>query len=83
MLSLKHQTVDELVARLRVRYEQALGEDAARIADCISTLLASGDITEAHVGKAWGLTAAKAKKFRSDVDTLAAQRKAIKGAKGR
>jgi hypothetical protein len=53
-LKLKHQTVVEFLVRAKRRYEQATGYEAARIAKKIDEWLASGDLKEEEVAKAWG-----------------------------
>lgn len=53
----KHQTKVQYLRRLRERYRDATKMDACRLANRILRHLADGDVTQAQMQTAWGMTA--------------------------
>ena len=53
----KHQTKVQYLRRLRERYRAAVKLDACRLAHRILKHLADGDVTQAQMQTAWGMTA--------------------------
>lgn len=56
---LKHQTPSQFVARLREAYRQSDKERTAQIARWILAKLQTGDVTDAQLRTAFGLTTAQ------------------------
>jgi hypothetical protein len=55
-LSLKHQTAQQFIARLRTAYRDGNHEAVIKIARFILARIQSGDITDAQCRSAFGLT---------------------------
>jgi len=53
----KHQTKVQYLRRLRDRYRDATKMDACRLANRMLRHLADGDVTQAQMQTAWGMTA--------------------------
>lgn len=58
-LSLKHQTKVQYLRRLRERLRAAEKLEACRIASRMLKHLSDGDVTQAQMETAWGMTAAE------------------------
>lgn len=54
-LILRHQTVEQFVARVRAAYREGRREELVRIARWILARLSAGDITDAQCRSAFGL----------------------------
>jgi hypothetical protein len=81
-LTLKHQTAAQFAARLRERYRNAEREDAAKIARWVARRLAAGDITDAQMRAAFGLTTTQWSNLKARMQTLAANYDAVLSARG-
>lgn len=55
-LNLRHQTAAQFAARLRARFRTATREEAARLAWWLIERINAGDLTDAQVRAAFGLT---------------------------
>lgn len=81
-LSLRYQTAAQFAARLRARYREATREEAARIATRILDWIDAGDITDAQVRTAFGLTAQQYTTFKSRLSALRDAYRAVQTAAG-
>lgn len=81
-LSLKYQTAAQFAARLRERYRNASKEEAARIATWILNRIEAGDITDAQVRSAFGLTAGQYTTLKTKMTNLRASWLAVQAAAG-
>ena len=81
-LSLRHQTAAQFAARLRERFRSAEREEAARLATWIIERIAAGDITDAQVRTAFGLSAAQYSALKTRLQTLRDHWAAVRAAKG-
>ncbi len=69
-LNRRYQTAAQFAARLRERYRSASREECARIATWILNRIEAGDITDAQVRNAFGLTAGQYTTLKSKMTSL-------------
>ena len=81
-LNLKYQTAAQFAARLRERYRTASRDDAARIATWILNNIESGDITDAQVRNAFGLTVTQYNALKTRMTNLRTAYQAVQAAAG-
>ncbi len=84
-LKLQHQTESEFLARVRRRYEQATGYEAARLAKKLDAWIADGSLKEEEVAKVvFGAKTVADKEWvdaKKEIDGLTAAYVAIETAK--
>ena len=81
-LNLKHQTAAQFAARLRERYRNASREECARIATWILNRIEAGDITDAQVRTAFGLTVTQYNNLKTRMTNLRTNWLAVQAAAG-
>lgn len=81
-LRLRYQTAAQFAARLRARYREATREEAARIATRILDWIDAGDITDAQVRTAFGLTAQQYTALKTRMTALRDAYRAVQAAAG-
>lgn len=81
-LNLKHQTPAQFAARLRERHKNASRSDAARIAAWIIKRLDAGDVTDAQMRAAFGLTALQWSNLKARLTSLRSNYDAVQSATG-
>lgn len=81
-LNLQYQTVAEFAARLREKYRNGTGEQAARIAKWILDHIEAGDFTDAQVRGAFSLTAGQWTTLKAKMTTLRTNYEAVQAAQG-
>ena len=84
-LNLKHQTESQFLVRVKRRYEQATGYEAARLAKKLDAWIADGSLKEEEVAKVvFGAKTTAAKEWtdaKKEIDGLKAAYTAIETAK--
>lgn len=81
-INLQHQTAQEFVARFRERYLKATREDCARLATWLLNRIDAGDLTDAQVRAAFGLTAQQYSALKTRMGSLRAAWLAVRAAAG-
>lgn len=81
-LSLRYQTAAQFAARLRARYREATKEEAARIATRILDWIDAGDVTDAQVRNAFGLTTQQYTALKTRMTALRDAYRAVQAAAG-
>lgn len=81
-LNLRHQTAAQFAARLRERYRNASREEAARIATWILNRIEAGDLTDAQVRNAFGLTVTQYNAMKTRMTNLRTAYQAVQAAAG-
>lgn len=81
-LNLQFQTTAQFAARLRERYRSASREEAARIATWILNRIDAGDITDAQVRNAFGLTVTQYANLKTRMTNLRTAYQAVQAAAG-
>jgi hypothetical protein len=81
-LNLRHQTAAQFAARLRERYRSASREDAARIATWLLNRIDAGDLTDAQVRNAFGLTVQQYSNMKTRMTNLRTAWLAVQAAQG-
>lgn len=81
-LNLRFQTATQFAARLRERYRSASREEAARIATWILNHIDAGDITDAQVRAAFGLTVTQYNALKTRMGNLRTAYQAMQAAAG-
>lgn len=81
-LNLKHQTPAQFVARFREAYRNAEREQVARMARWLLLRIAAGDITDAQVRSAFGLTVTQWNTKKTLMQTLVDNFNAVDAARG-
>lgn len=69
-LNLKYQTEAQFAARLRERYRNASREEAAHIATWILNKINAGDLTDAQMRSAFGLTLVQYNALKTRMNSL-------------
>lgn len=82
VLNLKYQTAAQFAARLRERYRNASREEAARIATWILNKIDAGDLTDAQVRTAFGLTLTQYNAMKTRMSNLRTAYQAVQAAAG-
>lgn len=81
-LNLKHQTAAQFAARLRERYRGASREEAARVATWVLNRIEAGDLTDAQVRNAFGLTTTQYNAMKARMTSLRTAWLAVQSAQG-
>lgn len=81
-LNLKHQTPAQLAARFREQFKAASGERAGKMARWLIDRIQSGDVTDAQMRSAFGLTTTQYNAMKTRMTTLANQYSAVVSARG-
>ena len=81
-LNLRFQTATQFAARLRERYRSASREEAARIATWILNRIDAGDLTDAQVRAAFGLTVTQYNALKTRMGNLRTAYQAMQAAAG-
>lgn len=81
-LRLRYQTAAQFAARLRERYRTATREEAARIATWVLDRIEAGDLTDAQVRNAFGLTTQQYTAMKARMSTLRDAYRAVQQAVG-
>ena len=81
-LRLRYQTAAQFAARLRERYRTATREEAARIATWVLARIEAGDLTDAQVRSAFGLTTQQYTGLKARMSTLRDAYRAVQQAVG-
>jgi hypothetical protein len=79
---LKHQTPSQFVGRLREAYRVSSREQTAQIARWILAKLQAGDVTDAQLRTAFGLTSAQWNTVKTKMTALRNAANALKTAAG-
>ena len=81
-LILKHQTVQELVARVREAYRTGDPDKLARIAQFFTSRVQSGDLTETQIRNAFGMNQTQFNNFKAKLQSIASARSTIDSSVG-
>lgn len=81
-LDLKHQTVQQLLARVRASYLLSEGVDACRLASWLTDAIDAGDVTDAQARAAWGMTVAQWAAFKGRLNSARQNWRAVEAVKG-
>ncbi len=73
-LALKHQTEEQFIARVRQAYRNAIGDEAINVAAYIDAAIQRGDLVDATVRAAFGMTAAQWVQARNRMKNMVAAR---------
>lgn len=79
---LQHQTQAQFTARVRARYDGAVGDEAARLAAWIMDALDAGDFTDAELRQAWGKTVAEWAQVKGRMQSSRQSWRAVQAARG-
>ncbi len=81
-LLLKHQTVEQFVARVRAAYRDGKAERIVAIARFIIARIQAGDITDAQCRTAFGLNVTQWNNIKTKMSNLIAADNAVRSAVG-
>ena len=81
-LVLKHQTVEQFVARVRAAYRDGNSELLVKIARFIIARLQAGDITDAQCRTAFGLNVTQWNNLKTKMNNLITADNAVRSAAG-
>lgn len=81
-LILKHQTVEQFVARVRAAYRDGNYEQVIRIARFLIARIQAGDITDAQCRSAFGLTVTKWNNMKTKMQNYITADNTVKSAAG-
>lgn len=81
-LNLQYQTPAQFAARLRERYRGASREEAARLATWLLNRIEAGDLTDAQVRNAFGMTTTQYNTFKTRLTNLRTAWTAVQAAQG-
>jgi hypothetical protein len=81
-LILKHQTVEQFVARVRAAYRDGSPETLVTIARFLVARTQAGDLTEAQVRTAFGMNVTQWNQFKTRMQALVAADNTLKSAVG-
>ena len=82
MLDLRHQTPQQFAQRLRARFRAATKAEAARLATWIMDRIDAGDITDAQMRAAFGLTTTQWTAVKTRLTNLLTAYRAVDAARG-
>ena len=81
-LLLKHQTVQEFIARFREAYRNGERERICQLARFILSRIAAGDITDAQCRNAFNLTTQQWNALKTKMQNFVAAQDTVRGAVG-
>ncbi len=81
-MRLQQQTSAELAVRFRARFRESTGVECARLVSWLLERIAAGDLTDAQVRAAFGLTLAQYTNMKTRMSALRDQWLAVSGAGG-
>ena len=81
-LILKHQTVQELVTRVREAYRNGDPDKLVKIAQFFTSRVQSGDLTEAQIRNAFGMNQTQFNNFKTKLQSMVSARSTIDSSRG-
>jgi hypothetical protein len=81
-LNLQHQTLPQFLARFRARFKGASKAEACRLAAVIIGYIDAGDVTDAQIKTAFGLTAGQWTTLKAKLNTMKSTHEAVQAAGG-
>ena len=81
-IELRHATKGQLVAAFRARYRDSTAEETLRLAEWCITHLDAGDLNDAELRAAFGMTMGAWTSLKARMKTHSDNRKSIKAARG-